>query len=120
VALRDDMRASAAPYLRPGEQIQAVFGGQTASQFLAALGGIFIFLGLNRYRMFVVTQQRVLVLDTGAMSQKKAKGVVAELPRNTRLGPTSGLWHVIPVGTEKLRVHKRFYKDIAVADGVPA
>lgn len=117
MALRDSMRASAAPYLAPGEPVQAVFGAQTRSQYLAALGGIFFFLGLNRYRIFVVTPARILVLDAGPMSQKKARGVVAELPRQTRLGPGTGVWHVIPVGNEKLRVHRRFFKDIQAADG---
>ncbi len=110
------MRDSAAPYLHPGETVQAVFGAQTASQYLAALTGIFVFLGLNHYRIFVVTPQRILVLDAGKVSMKKARGVVAELPRSTRLGPPSGLWHVIPVNGEKLRVHRRFHKDIQTAD----
>ena len=57
------MQASSAPYLHQGETIQAVFGAQTASQWLAALTGIFVFLGLNRYRIFVVTPQRILILD---------------------------------------------------------
>ena len=39
VALRDSMRESAAPYLRPGEPIQAVIGAQTASQWLLLCGG---------------------------------------------------------------------------------
>lgn len=116
MALRDSMRDSAAPYLQPGETSQAVFGAQTASQYLAALTGVFVFLGLNHYRMFVVTPQRILVLDTGKVSMKKARGVVAELPRSTRLGPGSGMWHVIPVGEEKLRVHRRFFKDLETAD----
>lgn len=116
MALRDSMRDSAAPYLQPGETVQVVFGAQTASQWLAALTGIFVFLGLNRYRIFVVTPSRVVVLDAGKVSMKKARGVVAELPRSTRLGPGSGLWHVIPVGEEKLRVHRRFFKDLETAD----
>jgi hypothetical protein len=116
VALRDSMRNSATPYLQPGETVQAVFGAQTASPYLAALGGIFIFLGLNHYRIFVVTPDRVVVLDAGRASMKKARGLVAELPRSTRLGPTSGVWHIIPVGDEKLRVHRRFFKDIETAD----
>jgi len=116
MALRDSMRDSAAPYLQPGETIQAVFGAQTASQWLAALTGIFVFLGLNRYRIFVVTLRRVVVLDAGKVSMKKARGFVAELPRSTRLGPGSGLWHVIPVGQQNLRVHRRFFKDIETAD----
>ena len=116
MALRDSMRESAAQYLQPGETVQAVFGAQTASQWQAALTGVFVFLGLNRYRIFVVTPARVLVLDAGKTSMKKARGVVAELPRSTHLGPGSGLWHVIPVGDEKLRVHRRFFKDLETAD----
>jgi hypothetical protein len=116
VALRDAMRDSATPYLQPGETVQAVFGAQTASQWLAALTGVFVFLGFNRYRIFVVTQQRILVLDAGKSSMKKARGVVMELPRSTRLGPATGLWYVIPAGQEKLRVHRRFFKDIEASD----
>lgn len=120
MALRDSMRESATPYLHPGEPIQAVIGAQTASQYMAALGGIFVFLGLNRYRILAVTPQRILVLDTGKVSMKKARGVVAELPRSTRLGPASGVWHQVQVGNEKLRVHRRFFKDIEAADGAVA
>jgi hypothetical protein len=116
VALRDSMRASAAQYLRPDETVEAVFGAQTASQWLAALTGVLVFLGLNRYRIVVVTPQRILILDGGRVSMKKARGVVTELPRSTLLGPGSGLWHVIPAGNEKLRVHRRFFKDIQAAD----
>ena len=120
MALRDKMAASAAPYMRPGEPVQAIFAGQTASQFLAALGGIFFFLGLNRYRIFVVTPDRILVLDAGKFSMAKAKGVVTELPRSTRLGPGTGLWHQILVGSEYLRVHRRFFKDIESSDATAA
>jgi hypothetical protein len=118
VALRDAMSASAAQYLRPEETVQAVFGAQTASPWLAALTGVFIFLGLNSYRIVVATPQRILVLDAGRASMKKARGVVAELPRSTRLGPGTGVWHKIPVGDENLRVHRRFYKDLETADSL--
>ena len=116
MALRDSMRESAAQYLRPGEPIQAVIGAQTASQWLAALGGFLVFLGLNRYRILAVTPARIVVLDAGKTSMKKARGVVTELPRSTRLGPGSGMWHQIPAGSETLRVHRRFFKDIETAD----
>ena len=62
MALRDSMRASAAQYLQPGEPIQAVIGAQTASQYLAALTGVFVFLGLNRYRIIAVTPARIVEL----------------------------------------------------------
>jgi hypothetical protein len=120
MALRDKMAASAAPFLRPDEPVQAVFAGQTASQYLAALGGILFFLSLNRYRIFAVTPDRILVLDAGKFSMAKAKGVVTELPRSTRFGPGTGLWHQIPVEAENIRVHRRFFKDIESADATAA
>jgi len=120
MALRDAMRESAAPYLRPGEPIQAVFGAQTASPLLAGLTGVFVFLSLNRYRILAVTPTRIVVLDAGKTSMKKARGVVTELPRSTRMGPGTGVWHQIPAGGEKLRVHRRFYKDLDAADAALA
>ena len=118
MALRDSMRDSAAQYLRPGEPVQAVIGAQTSSQWLAALTGIFVFLHLNRYRILAVTPTRIVVLDAGRSSMKKARGVVMELPRSTRLGPGTGMWHQVPAGQEKLRVHRRFFKDLDAADSV--
>jgi hypothetical protein len=120
MALRDTMRSTAAEFLRPGEPIQAVIGAQTASQWLAALTGVFVFLGLNRYRIIAVTPTRIVVLDAGRTSMKKARGVVTELPRSTRLGPGTGMWHRIPAGNETLRVHRRFFKDLDAADSVTA
>src|SRR5580658_7856196 len=114
--LRDTMRASAAPYLQPAEPVQAIVGAQTASQWLAALTGVFVFLGFNRYRILAVTPTRIVVLDAGKTSMKKARGVVTELPRSTRLGPGTGMWHQVPAGSETLRVHRRFFKDLEAAD----
>jgi hypothetical protein len=116
MSLRDAMRDSAAPYLEPGEPVQAVIGAQTASQWLAAITGILVFLGFNHYRILAVTPTRIVVLDAGKVSMKTARGAVMELPRSTRLGPATGLWHQIPAGQETLRVHRRFFKDIEIAD----
>jgi hypothetical protein len=68
-----------------------VIGAQTASQWLAALTGVFVFLGFNHYRILAVTPTRIVVLDAGKVSLKKARGVVTELPRSTRLGPATGI-----------------------------
>ena len=116
MAIRDSMRSSAVAYLRPGECVQAVIGAQTANQWLAAFGGLFLFLGPSRYRILAVTPDRIVVLDAGKLNLKKARGVVTELPRSTRLGPGSGLWHQIKAGEETLRVHRRFYTDLDFAD----
>jgi hypothetical protein len=50
------------------------------------------------------------------LTVKKARGLVTELPRSTRLGPGTGIWHQVTVGQEKLRVHRRFFKDMQIAD----
>jgi hypothetical protein len=93
-----------------------VFGAQTASAYLAVLTGFFLFPLVNRYRIIAVTEERIVVLDAGRTSMKTARGVVAELPRSTRLGPGKGVWHRIPAGAERLRVHRRYFKDIQAAD----
>jgi hypothetical protein len=116
MALRDSMRKSAASHLRPGEPVQAVIGAQTASRWLVPLTGFLFFPLVNRYRVIAVTPGRIVVLDAGRSSIKKARGVVTELPRSVQLGPGSGAWHVIPAGQEKLRVHRRFFRDLQAAD----
>ena len=42
-----------------------MIGTQTASQWLAALTGVFVFLGFNHYRILAVTPTRIVVLDAG-------------------------------------------------------
>jgi hypothetical protein len=36
------------------------------------------------------------------------------------MGPGTGVWQQIPAGGEKLRVHRRFYKDLDAADAALA
>jgi hypothetical protein len=96
--------------------VQAVIGAQTASRWLAAFGGLFLFPGRNRYRILAVTPDRIVVLDAGRLSLKRARGVITELPRSTRLGPGSGLWHQVNIGPETICVHRRFYPDLDFAD----
>jgi hypothetical protein len=71
-----------------------------------------------RPRIIVVTNARILVIPAGRMSPSKPTAQVPAivLPRQTALGPASGLWAATNVGGEKLWVHKRFHKDIAAAD----
>jgi hypothetical protein len=94
----------------PGEPIQAVIGTQTASARLAGLTGFLVFLSLNEYRIIAVTPSRIVVLDAGKTSIKKARGMVTKLPRSTRLGPGSGVcswtrssmsWACTPTPPEK-------------------
>lgn len=109
--IHDQIRERAVPCLRPGEVIQAVFQGQTASVGrMLAVGAVW-----TKYRNFVVTQGRILVLiDHG---KKTPPEVVAELPRSTRLGPPHGLTqHMVMVNGQKIYVGRLFYKDIEAAD----
>jgi hypothetical protein len=114
VAPLDSMLNSLSPFLRYGEPVQAVIGAQTARPGRFALAGLMP--GFSRYRIIVATPGRILVLDAGRTAMRKAHGVVAELPRSTRLGPVTGLCHQIPAGSEILRVHRRFFADIETAD----
>jgi hypothetical protein len=75
---------------------------------------------MNRYRIVAVTDQRIVVLDAGKWSQRTARAVVAELPRATRLGPTSGLWTKIETPTGKIYVRRYFFKDVKAADSLTA
>jgi len=122
MAIRDAMRASAAQFVGPGENIQEVFGAQTGSPLARGIGSAFGLLGaliaasFNQYRIVTVTDQRILVLDAGRWNMKNARAVVDILPRATLLGPANGIWHAIETPSGKIRVHRRFFKDIAAAD----
>src|ERR1700678_476414 len=105
MALRDSMRSSATQFLQPGEQIQAVVGAQTASEWLAAITGVFVIPSLNRSLNIAGTHNRIVVLDAGKASMKTARGVVRKVPRSTRLGPATDISHKVPVTDETLRVH---------------
>ena len=116
--IRDSMRKAVAGFLRPGETVHVVFGAMTYSVARAAVTDELRICG-NRYRIFAVTTSRILVFDAVDPTWKGVWGVIAELPRSTRLGPPAGfLWHVIPVGKEKLRIHRRFFNDIRAADAM--
>lgn len=116
MAIRDKIAASAQPHLEEGEQVQAVLGAQTQSQYWMLLAYVLFYI-MNDYRTIVATSRRILVFDSGKLSTTKARTVIAELPRSTHLGPPSGaLWHKVTVGSEELRIHKRFFKDVEQAD----
>jgi hypothetical protein len=119
MAIRDKIRDQAAAHLEPGEQIQAVFAGQTHSQYLLMFGGI-LFLLLNSYRCVVVTDRRVAVFDAGKLGMSKPRQLIASLPRTTDLGAPSGIWHVVELNGEAIRVHRRFHKDIVSVQPVLA
>src|SRR5258707_15247847 len=104
VALRDSMRESAAQYLRPGEPIQAVIGAQTASQWLAALTGFFVFPGPNPHPIPALTPHPIPGPDAGKTRMKTARRGGTQPPRATPPGPGAGLWARVPVRPGNPRV----------------
>ncbi|KLL10656.1 MULTISPECIES: hypothetical protein [Protofrankia] len=117
MALRDKLTERAQPYLAPGEKVQHVFLAQTGpTPYFFLLTTLIIFW--IDYRIVIVTDQSILVLRAGKLVPSKPKGdtPLARLPRQTVLGPLSGLWGKTEATGEKLNVHKRFHKDIAAAD----
>jgi hypothetical protein len=100
--LRDKLRKGAGPYLDPDEQIQAVFLAKRPE------------MEYND-RAVVATDRRILLLELG-MRVSTVKGVLAEVPRETRLGPCRGVLYPIGIFGTDLQVFRRFFRDVAEAD----
>lgn len=113
IMIRDKIIENSQGFLKPGETVQAVAGGQTLNGWL---GGILLIF--NSFRAVIVTDQRILLLDCGKMRMGKPKSVIRELPRNTKIGPTKGLWWKCTTLGEKFYIHRRFHKDIEAADSL--
>ena len=116
-AIRDRIKENVQPLLEPGEQIQAVIPAQTKSGWLGALGLIYLIFA-NRYRPVVVTDRRIAITDSGKWSQSKPTTIVASLPRTTQIGPASGIWWKSSSLGQTLYIHKRFHKDVELADSL--
>ncbi len=70
---------------------------------------------LMQWRILVATPKRILVLKSFDMGWR-GRGIRAELPRSTRLGPVSESSQVISVDGERLRVRKDFLDAVQLAD----
>lgn len=122
MAIRDKIRTNAQPHLQPGEQIQAVWAGQTHSQWLLVVFVLLFmplviwFLVKNRYLTVVATDRRILVMDSGRWKMTNCNSIVNEVARQTPVGPAGGLWFKSETLGSSMHVHKRFHKDIEEAD----
>lgn len=101
VAVRDRLRKDAAQYLEEGEQVQAVFYAKRPT------------MEYND-RAVVATDRRLLLLELNFFG--RARGLVGEVPRKTRLGPCSGFMHPIDAFGTRLAINRRFFKDATEAD----
>jgi hypothetical protein len=117
MALREKLTERAQPWLEDGEQVEGVFLAQTGpTPYLTGFLGVLGMLAFVKRRIVVVTDRAIVVLKAGSLSGTNAKEVVARLPRQTPIGPTSGLWSKIELGDESMWVNRRFQKDVEAAD----
>jgi hypothetical protein len=114
MALRDKLVTRSQPLLPPGSRIRQVFICQTGPSPWMFLVTYLTFFWI-KYRIVCVTEDAIYVLRSGkfVMSPKE---LIGTLPRQTRLGPVSGMWAKLYLMDERHWVHKRFHKDIAAAD----
>jgi hypothetical protein len=117
MAIREKLRAKVVPLLEPGEEVQAVIPAQTTSAYFALIS-YWIIVFKNSYRVLVATDRRILVCKAGRMFMTTVKGIDYSLPRATRIGPGTGLWHRFDTPQGKLYVNRRFFKDIETADNL--
>jgi hypothetical protein len=117
VAYREKVRENAAHLLQPGELVQQVFQAQTRSAWLPLISLWAIFL--TKLRLVLVTDRRILVYATGRLHATTPYELIAELPRNTLIGPTHGLWYKTQaLGPKALFIGRTFHKDVAAADAL--
>ena len=115
MALRDKLRERAQPFLETGETIEQVFPAQAGSPWMLGLGGGLLMLLFAKPRDVVVTDRSVVVLRQSKLTATP-KELLARLPRNTAIGPVSGIWAKTTLNGEKLWIHRRFHKDVTTAD----
>ena len=111
VGLRDTIKSNAAALLAPGEQIEAVIPAQLSPPAARS------FIPPQRVTL-VATDRRILVCKSGRYRITPVSEVLAELPRDTQIGPVTGIWSQfkgLPMGMP-LWIHRRFRNDVAAAD----
>ena len=114
MAIRDKYRKNAEPHLEAGETIQVVFGAQTRSGWFSLLGVLPVLL--NTIVVVVVTDRRIFVAKASLFATTKVGEILASLPRQTLIGPASGLWYKTEALGRRLYIHRRFHGDVAQAD----
>ena len=115
MAIRDKLEKNVQPFLDPGETVQATFpatGG--LSPWFVVLTYLFFFL--MKYVIVVATERRILLLKASMLGTTKPKEVLGTFPRETKLGPVSGIYGKIELGGTTYYVHRRFHGEVKAAD----
>jgi hypothetical protein len=115
-ALRDKLAARAAPYLEPGEQLQAIFMVRSGpSPYLQILTYWIAIFGGTMYGTVAVTDRAMVIIRNGAFLGTRPKRLHLRGPRNALLGTPTGLWGKVQLD-QRYWVHKRFHRDVVAAD----
>jgi hypothetical protein len=120
MAIRDKLSRNVQPYLEPDERVQAVFPGTSRSPWFLPLTGYVFFFLIAKYVIIAVTDRRILLLKANPFATTKPKQSLGSFPRETRLGPVSGIYGKIKLGGTRYYVHRRFHEDIKAADAADA
>jgi hypothetical protein len=121
MAVRDKLAKHVQPHLEQGEVLQAAFPAQGGvNPNLLLLTGYLAAFWLAKYVVVVVTDRRIAVFRASPLATMKAKRLLGSFPRETRLGPVSGLWGKVEIGGTRYYVHRRFHADLQAADASAA
>lgn len=115
MAWQEKTRASVAPFLAAGEEVQALVIARSA-ETMGAVGALFA----NPMRVIVVTDRRILLCRPSRLSNR-VQAVLQQVPRDTRLGPTHGLSYRTDALGTPLEIGRGAYKEVEAADAlIPA
>jgi hypothetical protein len=113
--LREGLARRAQPLLEPGEQIQAIFNGQSGASPYWSLLSTWIVVLTAGYAAIAVTDRSVVVLRNGRFLGTRPIAVKGRFARQP-LGDPSGLWGSVEVGGTKYWVHRRYHNDVREAN----
>jgi hypothetical protein len=116
MAWKDKMRASlASTVLVEGEDVQALITARALGGG-GAVGALFA----NPMRLIVATDRRILLCRPARVGNS-VREVLAEFPRNIRLGPTHGIAYRTEVLRDPLEISRGAFNDVEAADAlIPA
>lgn len=75
-----------------------------------------IFQWMRKPRLLAVTDRRIAVFRAGRLSPTRPKELLTELPRQTMIGPVSGMWTKVQVAGESMWISRAFKKDVEAAN----
>lgn len=119
MALRDKMFERVGPHLPAGEKPHTVIPGQTGPNPMWVLVSFWIVFFGQKLRVIAVTDQgTVHVYKMSFWKMGQPKELLYSLPAGTRLMlPNQGpIRAKLPLGEEKIWIHRRFYGDLEAAD----